>query len=111
MAKFIMGSPLGRLFGGAKSLEARVKAAYIPAVTVTPQETKIETAGRRKTPGEKAEKEEMQPMSEETGQKIVSLLEKILAKDTNVHMDGQLLSTSLARQTEFRGGYGVNKVA
>ena len=50
-------------------------------------------------------------MSEATGQKICSLLEKILAKDNNIHMDGQLLSTHLARQTEFRGGYGVNKVA
>ena len=50
-------------------------------------------------------------MSEETGKKIVELLEKILAKDTNINMDGQLLSTQLARQTDFYGGFGANKVS
>ena len=110
IGKAILNSPLGMLFGAGKSLEAKVKAMYFPAVKVSPQGTKLASGVAPKTVGAAEEKESGKPMSEETGQKMVALLEKILAKDTNVHMDGQLLSTSLARQTEFRGGYGVNKV-
>ena len=108
-----MGKVAEKLRGGVSggSVEKRAQAAYIPAVTVTPEGTKIaKSKDKDKRAGEK-EKEESAPMSEETGCKIVALLEKILAKDTNVSMDGQLLSSHLARQTEFRGGYGVNKVA
>ena len=109
-----MGKVAEKIRGGVSgggSVEKRATAAYIPAVTVTPEGTKIAKAkDKDKRAGEK-EKDESAPMSEETGLKIVTLLEKILAKDTNVSMDGQLLSTHLARQTEFRGGYGVNKVA
>jgi hypothetical protein len=108
-----MGKVAEKLRGGVSggSVEKRAQAAYIPAVTVTPEGTKIAKAkDKDKRAGEK-EKDESVPMSEETGLKIVTLLEKILAKDTNVSMDGQLLSSHLARQTEFRGGYGVNKVA
>lgn len=110
-----MGKFADKLRGGAqgmaKPVENRAQAAYIPAVTVTPKGTEIAKAkDSAKRAGEK-EKEESELMSEETGQKICSLLEKILAKDSNISMDGQLLSTHLARQTEFRGGYGVNKVA
>jgi hypothetical protein len=106
-----MGRSIKGLFGKGNSVEKKATAAYIPAVTVTPNGTKIETAKEKtKRAGEK-EKEELLLMTEETGCKMVALLEKILAKDTNVNMDGQLLSVHLARQTEFRGGYGVNKVA
>ena len=100
---------IGKLFGSG--VEKKATAAYVPAVKVTPKGTEVAPFTRK--PGEKGkdEKEASQPMSEATGQKICSLLEKILAKDNNIHMDGQLLSTHLARQTEFRGGYGVNKVA
>lgn len=110
MGKAIMSSPLGMLFGAGKSLEAKVKAMYVPAVKVSPQGTKLASGVSPKAAGVAEEKESTQVMSEETGKKMVALLEKILAKDTNVKMDGQLLSTQLARQTEFRGGYGVNKV-
>lgn len=94
-----------------KPVESRAQAAYVPAVTVSPSGTKIETGKKGAAGDKKEEKEAAKPMSEETGKQIVALLEKILAKDTNVKMDGQLLGTSLARQTEFRGGYGVNKVS
>lgn len=107
-----MGKMAEKLRGGmSSSVEKKATAAYIPAVNVTPKGTEVAPFTRK--PGEKGkdEKESNQPMSEATGQKICSLLEKILAKDNNIHMDGQLLSSHLARQTEFRGGYGVNKVA
>lgn len=110
-----MGKMAEKLRGGVKgaigSVERRATAAYVPAVTVSPTGTKLAPFTRK--PGEpgKGEKESTAPMTEATGQKICSLLEKILAKDNNIKMDGQLLSSHLARQTEFRGGYGVNKVA
>ena len=104
---------IGKLLGGdAKgSVEKKATAAYVPAVKVTPKGTEVAPFTRK--PGEKGkdDKEKSMPMSEATGLKICSLLEKILAKDSHVKMDGQLLSSHLARQTEFRGGYGVNKVA
>ena len=50
-------------------------------------------------------------IDQSTGKRMIELLEKILEKDTTIKMDGQLLSTTLARQTEFKGGYGVNKIA
>ena len=101
----------GGMQGMVNPVENRAQAAYISAVTVTPKGTEIaKSEDKSKRSGEK-EKAESELMSEETGLKIVALLEKILSKDTNVSMDGQLLSAHLARQTEFRGGYGVNKVA
>jgi len=115
MDKFAsIGKFVGKLFGAGKaggSVEKKATAAYIPAVTVSPKGTEV--ASLKKKPGEagKESEKDSPPMSEATGQKICSLLEKILAKDNNIKMDGQLLSTHLARQTEFRGGYGVNKVA
>ena len=99
----------GGVQGMTKPLENRAQAAYIPAVTVTPKGTEIAKAkDKAKREGEK-EKEESALMSEATGCKIVALLEKILAKDSNIHMDGSLVSTTLARSIEFRGHYGVNK--
>jgi hypothetical protein len=107
-----MGKMAEKLRGGAStSVEKKAQAAYIPAVTVSPEGTKIAPFTRKPGESGKDDKEASIPMSEATGQKMVALLEKILAKDNNIHMDGQLLSTHLARQTEFRGGYGVNKVA
>lgn len=97
-----------QLFKG--SVEKKAMTAYIPAVTVTPQGTTI--AGAKEKPAApQTEKEATLPMTEATGQKMVALLEKILAKDSSIKMDGQMLGVHLARQTEFRGGYGVNKVA
>jgi hypothetical protein len=95
----------------AKPVETRAQAAYVSAATFTPKSSELATAPGKSQAKNKDTKEESKPMSEETGQKIAALLQKILEKDTNVHMDGQLLSTQLARQTEYRGGYGVNKVA
>jgi hypothetical protein len=92
------------------SVENKARAAYVPAVTITPNGTQIETPAAKAAAQKKQESDASLGMTEETGKKMVALLEKILAKDTSIKMDGQLLGTSLARQTEFKGGYGVNKV-
>jgi len=91
------------------SIEKRAQAAYIPAVTVTPTGTQIETPKAKGTAAAKEDKAASQVMSEETGQKIVALLEKILAKDNSLYVDGSLLSTKLARNIDFRGSFGTNR--
>jgi hypothetical protein len=104
-----IGKFFGKLFGHG-SVEKKAQSAYVPAVTVTPTGTQIETPkGKAEAAAIKKESESL-GMTEETGRKMVALLEKILAKDSSIKMDGQLLSSTLARQTEFKGGYGVNKV-
>ncbi len=96
----------------SKPVEKKAMAAYIPAVTVSPTGTKIETGSP------KASKQDMDKNKSSANLDDIlvamdthnKLLEKLLAKDTNIKMDGQLLSTTLARQTMFKGGYGVNKI-
>ena len=50
--------------------------------------------------------------SDETGNKllnaILGLRADLNAGKIGINMDGQLLSATLDRQTEFRRGYGVN---
>ena len=41
---------------------------------------------------------------------VNTLNSNMLAGKIGVYMDGQLLSSTLARQTAFKGGYGVNNV-
>ena len=103
-----IGRFFGHIFGG--SVEKKSQSAYIPAVKVTPNGTTIATRTTKETPTKNKDEDTTIGMTEETGKKMLALLEKILAKDTSIRMDGQLLSTTLARQTEFKGGYGVNKV-
>ena len=91
------------------AVEKRAQAAYIPAVTVTPKGTQIETPNGKAVSASKEDKASSQAMSEETGQRMVALLEKILAKDNSLYVDGSLLSTKLARSIEFKGNFGVNK--
>ena len=106
-----------------ESVEKKATAAYIPVTKISP------------TPQPKPESHYVTPsmtdeqvkaydkmtevggamrhgeIDQSTGKRMIELLEKILEKDTTIKMDGQLLSTTLARQTEFKGGYGVNKIA
>jgi len=94
-----------------KSVEHKVKAAYIPAVTVTPTGTKIETPS--------ANKSATKPKAEEKGattddlykqnDQIIKLLTTIAAKDTNIKLDGSLVSTQLARGIAFKGSFGTNR--
>lgn len=110
-----VGKMVDRLHSGynsfRSSVEKRVSAAYVPAVTVTPTGTKLATTPKPVGTADAGKEKAQTLMTEETGRKMVSLLEKILAKEGNVKMDGQILSTHLARNTEFHGGFGTNKVA
>lgn len=117
-----MGKVAEKLKGGMsdivnpKSVEGKATAAYVNAAKVTPDGVKL--AGQPDTTKPlatvKQETAGASPMSEETGQQIVSLLKGLREDLTNgkvvTHMDGQLLSATLARQTNFHGGFGVNKV-
>ena len=105
-----IGRFFGRIFGRHDSVEKKAQAAYVTAVKVTPNGTTIETPTAKSTSVKKKDDDSIIGMTEETGKKMLALLEKILTKDTSIRMDGQLLSSTLARQTEFKGGYGVNKV-
>ena len=110
------------------SVEHKATAAYVPVAKITPNSNHISDdsmADARKDEEERINRQYTkkflagtlgQTTSDETYKKeaavqdkIVELLERIAAKDPNIKMDGQLLSTTLARQTEFKGGYGVNK--
>jgi hypothetical protein len=109
-----MGKFADKVRGGATgaigSVEKRAQAAYIPAVTVTPNGTKIETPkGKAEAASAKSGKDDSRGMSEETGQKMVALLEKILAKDNSLYVDGSLLSTKLAQTISFKGSFGTNR--
>ena len=46
----------------------------------------------------------------ESNNRIIALLEKIAGKDTTINMDGNRVSTYMARGIEFHGGWGSNKV-
>lgn len=112
-----MGKVAERLRGGVsdiikKPMEAKMTAAYVPAVTVTPQGTQIAGAQTTKPAGE-AEKKDL-AASDKTLQDILTAINALNSNLSNgkigIYLDGQLVSATLARQTEFRGGYGVNKM-
>lgn len=105
--------------GGFSSMlepvENKVTATYVPAVqvnangTATPQT--IAPKGQTVTVGEDAVNQSY------SDKKLCEILDAINALNKNLeagkigfYIDGQLMSATLARQTEFRGGYGVNKV-
>jgi len=115
-----MGKVAEKLRGGMgelmnKPVEVKASAAYIPAVQVTPNGTTIAGAStdQKQTPAQVG-KDESILMTNETGLKLLSeicaLRADLNAGKIGINMDGQLLSATLARQTDFHGGYGVNKV-
>lgn len=114
-----MGKIADKLRGGAggmvNSVEAKAAATYVPAAQVATTATQVNG-----TPTTK-------PQAQDAATTVVSdnvclkTMENILDAIQNLnknlesgkigfYVDGQLLSATLARQTEFRGGYGVNKV-
>jgi hypothetical protein len=99
--------PTKNLFSG--SVEHKAQASYIPAVTVTPTGTRIETPKAKSDAVAVKKESESLGMTEETGQKMVALLEKILAKDNSLYVDGSLLSTKLAQTISFKGSFGTNR--
>lgn len=104
-----LGRFFGSIFGRGESVEKKATAAYIPAVTVTSGETKINPLKETGGVEGRREKADVNYMTEETGQKMVALLEKILAKNIDVNLDGQKVSTYLSRNVEFRGSFGTNR--
>jgi hypothetical protein len=114
-----MGKFAGKLregMGGvlAEPVEKKATAAYIPAVTVTPTGTRIATPEPAKTAVTAETKAESTSDSKTLGEILAALttLNKNLeAGKIGFYVDGQLLSATLARQTEFRKGYGVNSIA
>lgn len=113
-----MGKVAEKLRGGVKAMldepvEKKATAAYVPAVTVTPEGTKV--AGTQ-TPQQQQAAPAATDASNNT-KTLQDILTAINALNANLeagkigfYVDGQLLSATLARQSEFRGGYGVNKV-
>ena len=106
---------LGTEVPGPKSIEKKAQAAYIPAVTVSPTGTKIESRKEEK-PGEKPKGTKEEP-SGKTIDDLYNVMYSILTDlrggklGASVNLDSQLVSVQMARLGEFRGGYGVNKVS
>lgn len=112
-----MGKIAAKLRGGAtemigKPVESRIASTYVPAVTVTPTGTRIanNAVGAKPTA---AGTDEGTFATDKTLQDILAAINALNANLSNgkigIYLDGQLVSATLARQTEFRGGYGVNK--
>lgn len=111
-----MGKFADKLKGGAGGLvggvEAKVTAPKVEN-TITPTPTQIATAAQP-TPQTAVESQQTQATGQKTLDDIlvaINMLNKNLMEGKiGFYVDGQLLSATIARQTEFRGGYGVNKV-
>ncbi len=101
-------SGVKHFFGGGPSVEAKVKAQYVPAAKITPRETRIKAMNPYYMSSH-SKKDGATPMSDEIGKKMVDLLEKIHNKNTTVNLDGNKVSTYLARSNEHSGGWGSNK--
>ena len=98
-----------------KNVETKAQAEYIPAVTVTPQGTVL-------NPGQSAPATtatEISKNGEDLGTKLDTLIAVMngLREDfskgkiqANTYIDSQLMSATVARNTEFRNGFGVNKI-
>jgi len=97
-----------------KPVETRAAAAYVPAVTVTPNGIRVAGApGTIKTGDTTPDKKETinsDKLLQDILTAINTLNSNLVAGKIGINMDGQLLSATLSRQTDFRGGYGVNKV-
>ncbi len=97
-----------------RSVETETNAAKLPTDNINPTPVTI--------PGTKAKPTEVATptpaVSGEAPDKIFQdILSAINTLNSNlesgkigIYLDGQLLSATLARQTEFRGGFGVNKI-
>jgi hypothetical protein len=103
-------------FGGiANSIESKMTGTNIAPSNVQG------TPNTNAAPGQAAPAPataEVAAASADNTKLLTSILESINMLNKNLesgkigfYVDGQLLSATLARQTEFRGGYGVNKVS
>ena len=116
-----MGKVAEKLRGGVSAMlnepvEKKATSAYVPAVTVTPN-GRTELNPTAKDASAQAEKTkdtttlaDVVASNNIIAGKLDALLDALKAGQIGINMDGQLLSATLARQTEFRGGYGVNNI-
>jgi len=115
MGKYAKGLREGA--GGllAKSVESETKAANVPAQKIAPEPAKV-PGTNEKPNGAVAPAGEMPPIEspDKVFQDILSSIKELNANlqsgKIGIYLDGQLVSATLARQSEFRGGFGVNKV-
>lgn len=110
-----MGSVAEKLRGGVvgamESVEQKLSNSSTGS-TITPGTTKLEVSQDKS----KA-KEGAQPEASPTDRTLLDILNAINTLNSNlasgkiaINLDGQLVSTTLARQTEFKGGFGNNKI-
>ena len=112
-----MGKFAEKIRGGiggmlAEPLENKATSAYVPALQVTPEETKFTVPTKK--PGINTE---VGAEESSDGKVLQDILLAINTLNNNLengkigfYVDGQLLSATIARQTEFRGGFGTNKI-
>lgn len=114
-----MGKYAKALRGGSggiagKSIETETNAAKLPTETVNSTPTTIPGTTNRPTPTTNAPAATPPEAFDKVFQDILSAINMLNSNlesgKIGIYLDGQLLSATLARQTEFRGGYGVNKI-
>lgn len=115
MSKYATGLREG--VGGflSKSVEGETKAGALNGEKITPAANKV--PGTTATPATEAAQAGTTAAVEFPDKVFSEMLAEIKNLNANlqsgkigIYLDGQLLSATLARQTEFRGGFGVNKV-
>jgi hypothetical protein len=102
-------------FGGVvNSVESKVTGQQVQPTQIA--EKPAQVVPQAQAPAQ-AQTAEAQVATQDNGKLLASILESINTLNKNLesgkigfYVDGQLLSATIARQTEFRGGYGVNKV-
>jgi hypothetical protein len=102
-------------FTGGGAVETKATAAYMPAATITPTGTTVVGGAAGKPAAAAAQAyPEIDLMTETTGKSllnaILGLRDDMTSGKIAVYMDTQLVSATIARQTEFRGGFGTNNV-
>lgn len=111
----LVGKVLGGINGGLVTPKEKLMSmvpTYVPAVQVSP--VAIPTVQRENPKVEKSKNEESSKLEDLMSQVVEGL--SALRKDLNsgklvaaTYLDSQLVSTYLARNLEFSGGFGVNK--
>jgi len=109
----------GTIRGGASAIVADMGLSEKQEELATSR-TKVATEATAATPTQtvtvvpsEEERKQRETDSEALGNILKSLQtlnENLLAGKIAVYIDGQLLSATLARQTAFKGGYGVNTI-
>lgn len=113
-----MGGVAEKLKGGLKgimgedSVQNKVTAAYVPAVQISPNPTPAAVVEQTKVVTSAVEN--AKPESDKTLTDILmainNLNKNLESGKIGVYIDGQLMSATIARQTNFKGGFGMNTV-